>query len=155
MNRINKSKGFTLIEVIVVLSIILVLASIVIPGLMRGHYGAKKTTTKNEIAQMSQAIAMYEMDYGGYPEDKPGYSSEALIKALGGDPKAVPPRRPYFTFQAKRILNNEYYSVFNKPFYYRENNSKKDKTDEMKNPFTFDIWTHDGKKDAQGINNWE
>ncbi|MDI6732555.1 MAG: prepilin-type N-terminal cleavage/methylation domain-containing protein [Planctomycetota bacterium] len=147
--------GFTLIEVIVVLSIILVLASLVIPGLVKGRYLSRKAATRAEISEMERAIAMYNSDYGAYPSDSSDNSSSALLDALKGDPKADPPRRPYYKFLPKRIANNEYKSIFDKPFYYRENESEKTKTDEMKNPFTFDIWTHDGKDKADGINNWE
>lgn len=147
--------GFTLIEILIVMSIIMVLAVMIIPGLVNSRYLVKKATTKTEITQMESAIAMYESDYGAYPVGLDNNSSKALVDALNGDRKADPPRKNYFPFKAKRIIDGEYYSEFNKPFYYRENASKKTKTEEMKKPDSYDIWTSDGKKDDTGINNWD
>lgn len=147
--------GFTLIEIIVVLAIILLIAGLVTPGLIEGRYRAKVVLTKAEISEMERAIAMYELDYGAYPSDLPDYSSKALVDTLEGDPKSDPPRKPYYTVKKNRIVNNEYVSLFNRHFYYRENASEKTKTDEMKKPFTYDIWTDDCRKNKEGINNWD
>jgi general secretion pathway protein G len=151
----DKRAGFTLIEVIVVISIIMVLAGLLLPGLVKGQYLAKRAGTEAEVANMETALALYESDYGGYPADVDGNSSKPLVDALKGDRKADPPRKTYYTFKPKQIIDGAYYSVFNKPFYYRENASEKTKTEEMKKPDSYDIWTSDGKKEDQGINNWD
>lgn len=148
-------RGFTLVEILVVMSIIMVLAVMVIPGLVKGRYLAKKVATRSEIANIETALSVYESDYGGYPSEADGYSSLSLIEALNGDRKSDPPRKNYFPFKSKRIIGGEYYSEFNKPFYYRENASNSTKADDMKNPDTYDIWTHDGRDDEFGINNWD
>jgi len=151
----DRAGGFTLIEVIVVISIIMVLAVMILPGLIKGQYLAKKAGAESEIANMETALQLYESDYGGYPADIEGNSSKALVDALNGDRKADPPRKTYYPFKTKQIVGGEYCSVFNKPFYYRENASEKIKTEEMKKPDSFDIWTSDGKKTDDGINNWD
>ena len=149
--------GFTLIEIIVVLSIILLIATLIIPGLIEARYRAKVAMAKTQIAEMEKAITMYEMDYGCNPADQTGNSSKALINALKGDPESDPPKRPYYVFKENDILNNEYYSPLRKPYYYRENASETIKTNDMKNPFKYDIWTDDLRKidENDGINNWE
>jgi prepilin-type N-terminal cleavage/methylation domain-containing protein len=148
-------RGFTLVEILVVMSIIMVLAVMIIPGLVKSRYLAKKAAVRSEIANIETAINMYEADYGGYPAEAESNSSRALVDALNGDRKAEPPRKNYFPFKAKRIINGEYYSELKRPFYYRENASEKTKTDEMKKADTYDIWTHDAKDDEFGINNWD
>ncbi|HLD35422.1 MAG TPA: prepilin-type N-terminal cleavage/methylation domain-containing protein [Planctomycetota bacterium] len=155
----DKRGGFTLVELIVVISIIMVLAAMIIPGLTRGQYLTKKAATKSEISSMETSLALYESDYGAYPTEVDGNSSRALVDALKGNSKSdegQPRRKAYYPFKAKQIVDGEYYSVFNKPFYYRENASEQTKDDTiMKNPDTFDIWTSDGKKTDDGINNWD
>jgi len=159
MNKFNKT-GFTLIEIIVVISIILLIATLIIPGLIEARYIAKVALTKTQIAQIEEAIVMYEADYGCYPADQPDNSSKVLIDTLKGDrgdPNSNPPRpprKPYYDFK-NDILNNEYLSPLKKPYYYRENASETTKDDDMKNPFKYDIWTDDLRKKKDGINNWE
>jgi len=150
-------RGFTLIEILVVMSIILVLAVMIIPGLAGGRYLAKKAATRTEIANMETALNLYEADYGAYPEDAEDNSSKPLVEALGGKSKeGEPAKKTYYPFKKSRVINDEYYSEFNKKFCYRENASEKPKDDTiMKNPDSFDIWTHDGKVKEDGINNWD
>lgn len=149
--------GFTLIELIVVISIILLLATITIPMLVQSRYTAKKAMIRAEIVEMERGLALYELDYGCYPPSEPGNSSQALVNALKGDPGASPPKKPYFSFQAKRLRNGVFFSLLDMPYYYRENQSKTNKTSDMKKPFEYDIWTDDPKnKDRDDeINNWE
>jgi prepilin-type N-terminal cleavage/methylation domain-containing protein len=151
--------GFTLIELIVVISIIMVLAAMIIPGLANGGWLAKKAATKSEISNMETALALYESDYGAYPADDADNSSKPLVDALKGDSKpkeGETRKKAYYPFKPKQIVDGEYRSVLNKPFYYRENASETTKDDTiMKNLDTFDIWTSDGKKIDDGINNWD
>ena len=157
---INKRDGFTLIEVIVVISIIMVLAAIIIPGLANGQYLSKKAATKSEISGMELALALYESDYGAYPEDEESNSSKPMVDALKGNPnpgEGEARKKTYYPFKTRQFnKDGEYYSVLNKPFYYRENASEKTKDDTiMKNLDKFDIWTSDGKGKDEGINNWD
>ena len=154
----DRRGGFTLVELIVVISIIMVLAAMIIPGLAKGQYLSKKAATKSEISNMETALALYESDYGAYPEDdEDNYSSKKMVDALNGKTEEGQPRKKtYYPFKPKQIIDGEYYSVFNKPFYYRENASEETKdVTIMKNPDKFDIWTSDGKKVDDGINNWD
>lgn len=150
--------GFTLIEILVVMSIILVLAVMIVPGLVNAKYLSKKAATRTEIANMETALNLYESDYGAYPDDDEDNSSKPLMEALTGDPnpgEGKQPRKTYYQFKASRIIDGEYCSEFKKPFFYRENASVTEKTDDMKNKDSFDIWTDNGKKNETGINNWD
>lgn len=148
--------GFSLIELLVVISIIAILATLILPGLTRAKVEAKVATAKAEISSFAQALSMYDADFGAYPPEIEGNSSKTLVDTLKGDPKSTPPKKPYFQFKKDRIAaGGEYQSPLYKPYYYRENASAKTKTDDMKKPFEYDIWTEDSKKKADGINNWD
>ncbi|MEW6027443.1 MAG: prepilin-type N-terminal cleavage/methylation domain-containing protein [Planctomycetota bacterium] len=151
--------GFTLVEILVVISIIAVLAVMIIPGLVKSRYLAKKAATRTEIANMETALGLYAADYGVYPDDDEDDSTKKLVEALKGDPnppEGGQPRKTYYPFKKSRLNDGEYYSEFDKPFKYRENASETEKDEnEMKNLDTFDIWTDDAKGNEKGINNWD
>lgn len=152
MTKLKTSLGFTLIEILVVMAIITILAAVLLPNLIGSSMRAKEGVARAEISQLVTALTNYWSDYGVYPEDDPGtWSSKKLVEALKGGPD----KTEYFPFKVKRIINNEYYSPLNEPYYYRENWSKKIKTPEMRNPTFVDIWTKDRKGKEDGINNWD
>jgi prepilin-type N-terminal cleavage/methylation domain-containing protein/prepilin-type processing-associated H-X9-DG protein len=64
----NKSKkGFTLLEMLMVVAIIGLLASLLLPGLAAAKAKGRATTCKNNLRQMGHALAMYESDFGFLP----------------------------------------------------------------------------------------
>jgi general secretion pathway protein G len=60
--------GFTLIEMMLVVLIIGILATIVVVNMSDNSNKARKTATIQTIEQIKLAIAQYEMDKGKYPE---------------------------------------------------------------------------------------
>ncbi len=75
-NRNNR--GFTLIEVMVVILIIGVLAALVVPKVMSRPDEARITAAKQDIATISQALNLYKLDNGRYPSTEQGLA--ALVK---------------------------------------------------------------------------
>jgi prepilin-type N-terminal cleavage/methylation domain-containing protein len=59
--------GFTIIELLVVIMIIAILASIAMPAMNNAFNSAKKTTAKNQAVQIATAITAYETEYGRLP----------------------------------------------------------------------------------------
>jgi len=59
--------GFTLTELLVVISIIAVLASLTIVGVMRALDSAKQTRIKTELDSLDLALKAYKEKYGSYP----------------------------------------------------------------------------------------
>ncbi|MFA5793940.1 MAG: type II secretion system protein GspG [Candidatus Brocadiia bacterium] len=155
MKNNTLSTGFTLIELMVVISIIALLAGIGIPTIIKSQLKAKEALAKTEIAGLAGALSMYETDNGRYPEDDATFSGKPLVDALQGDAMSSPPKPPYYQFKKSRLADGEYNSPLNKPYYYRENASEKTKTAEMHNAFTFDIWTENGAEEKDKINNWD
>jgi len=68
-------KGFTLLELLVVLGIIAMLAGIVGPQVMK-HMGASKTkAAKVQIEDLSASLDMYKLDSGKYPTTEQGLAA--------------------------------------------------------------------------------
>lgn len=57
--------AFTLIEMLVVIAIIAILAAFLLPVLARAREAARATTCTNNLRQISQASAVYAVDYRG------------------------------------------------------------------------------------------
>ena len=79
-------RGFTLIEIMVVVVIIGVLGAIVVPQFMSRPDQAKVTAAKTDIQAISTALEMYRLDTFSYPSTQQGL--EALIKQPSGTPVA-------------------------------------------------------------------
>jgi len=64
---IKVRKGFTLIELVVAVAIILVIASIVLVGVMRGKVGARDKQRIADLNTIAQALSQYYTQNGSYP----------------------------------------------------------------------------------------
>lgn len=74
---LKKRKGFTLIEIMVVVVIIGLLSALVGPKLMGQSDEAKRKTTQTQISQLEQVLGLYYLDNGIYPTTSQGL--EALV----------------------------------------------------------------------------
>ncbi len=63
----RKSKGFTLIEMLIVIVVIAILALIVIPRLLGAGRKAKEATLRGDLHQLRNAVQQFEADCGDYP----------------------------------------------------------------------------------------
>ena len=80
-NSFNKQheRGFTLLEIMVVLVIIGVLAAMVAPRFIERADEAKVDSTKAQIQAISQALKLYRLQHGSYPSSSEGI--QALVNA--------------------------------------------------------------------------
>ena len=63
----KKLRGFTLVEIIVVVVIIAAIMSILLPALVRSRQIAYRITCLNNLKQLGVAIEAYVQTYGFYP----------------------------------------------------------------------------------------
>ncbi len=74
----NNRKGFTLIELMIVIVIIGILATLLIPRIMERPEEARRVKAKMDIKSIESALKLYKIDSGSYPTTEQGLI--ALIK---------------------------------------------------------------------------
>jgi type IV pilus assembly protein PilA len=65
--RTNKQKGFSLIELLIVVAIILIIAAIAIPNLLRSKMAANEASAVGSLRTLNTAAVTFSTSYGGYP----------------------------------------------------------------------------------------
>ncbi|MES9970500.1 MAG: type II secretion system major pseudopilin GspG [Candidatus Thiodiazotropha sp.] len=80
-----KNKGFTLIEVMVVVVILSILAAIVVPKIMDRPEQARITKAKSDIRALEAALNLYRLDNMVYPTTDQGL--EALVSKPTDSPE--------------------------------------------------------------------
>ena len=70
--------GFTLIELMIVIVIMGILATLLVPKIMNAPDEAKRTAVKADIKTIEGALKLYRLDTGNYPTTEQGL--EALIR---------------------------------------------------------------------------
>jgi len=82
MNKRRAQRGFTLLELLVVLVILGLLAAVAGPQVMKHVGGAKSSTAKLQIEEFGAALDMYKLEVGRYPNTQEGL--QALSEAPSG-----------------------------------------------------------------------
>ena len=80
-----RQRGFTLLEIMVVIVILGILASIVVPNLMGNKEKADRQKAVTDIVALENALDMYKLDNSRYPTTEQGL--EALVTKPSGDPE--------------------------------------------------------------------
>jgi general secretion pathway protein G len=84
MTRIHRSaRGFTLIEIMVVVVIIGLLAALIVPNMFKNIEKAQVTKVKSDIQAIETALTMYKLDNYKYPSTDLGLGA---LKTRPNDP---------------------------------------------------------------------
>jgi general secretion pathway protein G len=135
-------RGFTLIEILVVVVILGILAAIVVPKVMEHPGEARQVRAKQDIQAIVTALNMYKLDNFVYPSTEQGL--DALVNKPSGSPEAANWRKGGYLDKAPK-------DPWNHPYLYLHPGSHGD----------VDVFSYgaDGKPGGEGedadMGNWE
>src|SRR3954471_21382536 len=78
LTRNTRDAGFTLLEILVVVTIIGLLIGLVAPAALRQLGGARTSIAKQSIERLGVILDLYNLDLGSYPTSDQGL--EALVR---------------------------------------------------------------------------
>jgi general secretion pathway protein G len=84
--RLRRAEGFTLIEVLVVISLILVLAGMAMVQYQNSTRRAKEAVLKQDLFRMRDAIDQFYADKNKYPATLDELVSEKYLRSVPNDP---------------------------------------------------------------------
>ena len=132
-------RGFTLIEIMVVVIIISILTAVVAPNLFPQVYKAQKIKAETDIKSISGQLSLYKLDNYKFPSSGEG------LKSLVNDNGKKTWNGPYMDSLPKDPWDNEYQYQY----------------PGTKNPRGFDLWSlgADGAPGGEGedrdLGNWQ
>jgi len=77
-----RDAGFTILEILVVITIIGLLIGLVAPAALRQLGGARVSVAKQSIERLATVLDLYNLDMGSYPSTEQGLT--ALVKKPSG-----------------------------------------------------------------------
>ena len=137
-NTPSRQRGFTLIEIMVVVIIIGLLSTLVVPALFKNQAKAFQTKARSDISQMGGQLDLYKLDIFTYPTTSEGLA--ALV---------TNPGKSNWTGYAKKIQKDPW----GNDYLYASPGTH--------NTSDYDLWTlgADGVAGGEGANkdigNWE
>jgi general secretion pathway protein G len=105
---VGNERGFTLMEMLVVLVVIGLIAAVAIPQVMRLLESAKHKAARIQLETLSQSLNYYQLDIGGYPTTEQG------LKALWQPPAPNEAWNGPYVRQERQLLD-----PWGRPFVYR------------------------------------
>jgi general secretion pathway protein G len=86
MKRRKAQAGFTLLEMVIVMSIILILVSIAIPNYVQAMARAKEAVLRDDLFQLRSLIDQYTLDKTTAPQSLDDLVSAGYLRSIPKDP---------------------------------------------------------------------
>lgn len=83
---LTSSRGFTLLELMIVISIIVILAVIAMPQYQKTIVHARETVLRDNLYQLRKAIDLYGADKGKLPQSLDDLASAGYVREIPVDP---------------------------------------------------------------------
>ncbi len=90
MRRYLSQRGFTLIELMVVIVIVGILALIVVPKIMSRPEQARRVRAKQDVLAIHNAMDLYHLDNGFYPSEEQGIQTLVIRPETDPQPTQWP-----------------------------------------------------------------
>ena len=87
---VRSVRGFTLIELMVVLVIIGVLAALIVPNVLNRADDARVTAARTDVNNLMQALKLYKLDNQRFPSADSGLQALVVKPAAGASPNWRP-----------------------------------------------------------------
>ena len=114
----KKIKAFTLIELMMVMIIIGILASLITTGAFRAIRSARESRAQSDIAALETALERYRLDIGVYPHNTVGTNSFKLWLQIDTTPSTTGWNGPYMNFKAKDLNVNAFTDPWGSDYRY-------------------------------------
>jgi general secretion pathway protein G len=84
--KTSSTRGFTLIELMVVVVILGILVALIAPNVLSRVDDAKATAAKSDVSNIMQALKLYKLDNGRYPQQEQGLNALSARPTVGQIP---------------------------------------------------------------------
>lgn len=88
IGKLRQAKGFSLLELMIAMFILIILLSVALPTYQRSVQYAKETVLKENLWQMRKAIDQYASDKGKYPPSLDSLVEGKYLREMPIDPIA-------------------------------------------------------------------
>ncbi|PLX86443.1 MAG: general secretion pathway protein GspG [Desulfuromonas sp.] len=114
--RLTDRRGFTLMELLTVMLIAGILASIAVPSYKRSQIRAREAVLSEDLYQMRRAIDAYFADYARYPDSLEALVDMRYLRAIPRDPFTLQTRtwtcKPPEYNQLGNLIDGRCFDVF-------------------------------------------
>jgi len=137
IRSLSSQQGFTLLEIIVVVTIIAIIGAIVAPNIIDKFSGVQEDAARIEIKNLKSTLGFYKLDNFNLPSTEQGL--EALVSKPSGSPE--PSNR------WKKQLDKVPVDPWGNPYQYLNPGTHED----------FDIFSFgpDGRKSDDDVGSWQ